>query len=286
MSAQLKARSYPWVVLLAAVYSTFVGVEHVMAQTTVSPLSQGAVGVGSYATISQFKDLQVRAEDRVLLDRTLGEGLSGVNVFAGQWQLVDGVLQQSALDAKGMNVFTGDTNWTDYIVTVKARKIAGKEGFSLGFRARDDRNFACLNVGGWNNTKAQFGVTINGTFAEVGDATTMKVEEDRWYDVKVDVHGDEATGFVDGRKVAKATLLAPPSKPAANPTRNNPRSGAAPGPSRNAGSPTLTATASPEPSSLGNKLILVSATALITGLVAAGVMWVRNQLGAVSPSRA
>jgi len=252
----------------------------------------GAVGVGTYATVVQFKDLDVAAGGQVLLHKSLAESIVDFDLSGGgQWKVLDHVLQQSSTDTKGMNIFTGEKDWTDYVVSVKARKITGKEGFSLGFRAIDAKNFVCLNVGGWDNTKAQFGITINGAFSEIGDSSSMKVEEDRWYEVKVDVKGDQALGFVDCKKIATARVLSQPPKPA-TPTRGNAArsgrsgrgggSGAAPptvgqdgggtnGPLVVAASPTLE-------KNLWDKVIFVGSTVIITGLVAIGVMWARSRL--------
>jgi len=248
----------------------------VRAQTT--PLPSGSVGIGTYATVAQFKDLLVQYRDQTILQKSLADGLTDFDVGAGQWKIIDGFLQQSSPDAAGMNIFTGSKSWTDYVVTVKARKVTGKEGFSLSFRAVDKKNFACLNVGGWNNTKTQFGLTINGTFSTIGDSTNMKVEEDRWYDVKVDVKGDEATGFVDGKKVASAKLIPPPPQPAAARSNAGGRAGA-PGRAGGSGnaSPAVTTPVSTS-TSLGDKLIFVGATAVIVGLVVVGVMWARTRL--------
>jgi len=163
--------------------------------------------VGTYATIAQFKDLHVTVGEQVLLRKSLAEGLAGLELSGGQWRVVGSVLQQSSTAANGMNIFIGDKTWTDYVVSVKARKVTGKEGFSLGFRTLDSKNFACLNVGGWNNTKTQFGITLNGTFSEIGESTAMKVEEGRWYEVKVDVKGDHAKGYVDNALVREADLV-------------------------------------------------------------------------------
>jgi hypothetical protein len=277
-----------------------------LGQTTASPLAHGRVSIGSYATVSQFKDLKVTAEGQVLLQKTMAEGLADFDLSGGgQWKVLDNVLQQSSTDAKGMNIFTGDQDWTDYIVSVMARKVTGKEGFSLGFRALDSKNFACLNVGGWNNTKAQFGITLNGTFSEIGDSTNMKVEEDRWYEVKVDVQDDQAIGYVDGQKVASAKLVPPPSKPAAaNPSYNlggpgAPRGNGGPprgdpgfpgGPGGNPGRArwavgggggsgyTPLVSTSEESSGLWDKVLLAGAVAVVTAVVVAGAMWLRGRL--------
>ena len=246
--------------------------------STLSMAQHGFIGVGTYATVAQFRDLDVTAGDHVLFHKTLAEGVADFDLSGGgQWKVVDNTLQQSSTDAKGMNIFIGDKEWTDYVVSVKARKVTGKEGFSLGFRALDNKNFACLNVGGWSNTKAQFGITVNGTFSEIGDSTNIKVEEDRWYEVKVDVQGDQAVGYVDGKKVATAKLAAPPPKPAnPAPARGNPTPRGNPAPVNY--SPQAYYNPPAEPSSLWDKVLLAGSVSVITALVVAGAMWLRGRL--------
>jgi hypothetical protein len=128
----------------------FVSLPPALGQTA----AYGAVGVGTYDTVAQFKDLRVTINDQLVLEKTLAEGLADFDTSGGQWKIIDGTLQQSAADGKGVFVSAGDKTWTDYTVSVKARKVTGKEGFSLSFRALDSKNFACLNAGGWNNTQA------------------------------------------------------------------------------------------------------------------------------------
>jgi len=224
MKSARKSIWYPALLALALL----AGPRLALAQT--SPIPHGNVGVGTYATVAQYKDLKVTAGDKVLLTKTLAEGLTDFDLSGGgQWKVTDNVLQQSSTAATGMNIFTGDKAWTDYVVTVQARKVSGTEGFSLAVRALDSKNFACLNVGGWGNTKAQFGITTNANFAEIGDNTPMKVDTGRWYEVKIDVKGDQATGFVDGVKVATARLV-PPAAAARGGGRgnNNPGGGTRP----------------------------------------------------------
>src|SRR5689334_19485529 len=115
--------------LLAILVVAIEGSRLTLGQT--GPLPRGSVGVGTYATVSQFKDLHVTAGEQVLLHKSLAEGMTGLQVSGGQWGVLDGVLQQSGTQETGVRVFTGDKEWTDYTVSVKARKLSGKEGFFL-----------------------------------------------------------------------------------------------------------------------------------------------------------
>jgi len=185
-------------------------------------ITHGNVAMGAYGTVAEFKNLKVEIDGKTVLEKTLGEGMDGIEIGAGTWAVEDGVLRQSSTDKKGMDVFLGDKSSTDLTVTVQARRIKGDEGFSLGFRCQDAQNFMCLNVGGWTNSRTQFGIRVLNNFSPIGDSTPMKVDDDKWYDVKVVVEGDHATGFVDGKQVASAKLEAPAA------TNNPPRGGQPP----------------------------------------------------------
>ena len=177
--------------------------------------AHGAVGVGTYNTVAQFKDLRVTAVDgRPLLQADLAKGLDDWYFHGGQWKVLDDSVKQSLGDPDCWAVI-GDTTWTDYRVHVKARKIVGKEGFQVLFRVRDmTSNYCWFNVGGWNNTKAQIEVAIAGTRTAIGTSTNMTVEEDRWYDVQVEVRGENAKCYLDDKLVCEADLskLPPPAE--------------------------------------------------------------------------
>jgi len=275
-------RRFAGLVALAAI--SMAGTRLALAQS--SPLPKGNVGLGTYNTIAQFKDLEVTVDGKVVLHKSLAEGMADLQVSGGQWSVVDGALQQGAMQTTGLRVFTGDKEWTDYTVSVKARKISGNEGFYLIFRATDERNMASFTVGGAGNTKAHLSMRVNNNYNEIGDSTPMSVEENRWYDVKVEVKGDEATGYLDGKKVAQGKLLASAANPAPAAARRGPTPGTAP--ARSGATPAVAATtpaggggtkvATPavaakptaEPMSMRDKMIYGGAATIVIGLV---IVW-------------
>jgi hypothetical protein len=175
-----------------------------------------------------------------------------------------------------MNIFVGEKSWRNYVVSVKARKVSGREGFVLVCRAKDERNFVCLNVGGWGNTKAGFGATVNGTFSEVGESTPFKVEADKWYEVKIEVRDEEAAGYVDGQAVAKAEFKAAGVVGGGAGGSGGPGSG-----SRGGGiSGGVTAVAKPMPTTgtFWDRALFVGGAAILAGLVTGGVVWLRGRV--------
>ena len=67
---------------VAVLLSIAVGGPATLGQTGLA-LPQGSVGIGTYATMAQFKDLTVSAGDQVLLQRALADGLTDFGVSGG-----------------------------------------------------------------------------------------------------------------------------------------------------------------------------------------------------------
>jgi alpha-L-arabinofuranosidase len=114
----------------------------------------------------------------------------------GDWSAKDGVLKQSAI-APGVAVFMGDTTWRDYTITLKARMISGENGFQIFFRNKDNNQRSRWEIGGWGNSTTQL---------EMGMATVdMKrpAIKGQWYDVKIEISGNNAKGYLDGELIQK-----------------------------------------------------------------------------------
>ena len=46
----------------------------------------------------------------------------------------------------------GSEAWTNYTLTLQARKLGGSEGFLVMFNVADSNNWFWWNIGGWTNT--------------------------------------------------------------------------------------------------------------------------------------
>jgi alpha-L-arabinofuranosidase len=151
----------------------------------------GAIGVGTWNTSAEFKDVKVTAPDgKVLFDgniKTDWKFLGG-----GSWTSENGVLKQTA-EKEFVRAIAGDKSWSDYTLELKARKISGREGFLILFHIGDDEDRIWWNVGGWGNT--QSGVELG----ETRDPKKVTVEDNRWYDLKVEVKGASVKCWLDGK---------------------------------------------------------------------------------------
>ena len=74
------------------------------------------------------------------------------------WVVEDGAYRQDRTGF-GMSYF-GEEDWSDYTLTLKARKLEGNEGFLIVFGRKGGDRF-WWNLGGWNN--GQHGIEFNQT---------------------------------------------------------------------------------------------------------------------------
>jgi alpha-L-arabinofuranosidase len=170
------------------------------APTIEAPYSGGCIGLGTWNNAAEFKDVHVISPDGKILFKA---DFSKVNdqwrkTGRGEWSVRDGVLKQSAI-TPGVTVFMGDTLWTDYTITLKARRLSGENGFQIYFRNSSNRERIRWDLGGYNNSVhlLEIGVT--------SESMTATIEPGRWYDVKIEILGNTVKGYLDGKLVQEVS---------------------------------------------------------------------------------
>lgn len=174
------------------------------------PARKGAVGLGTWATQAEYRDVKVTSGDKVLAECDFAKGSAGWNSRSGQWSVVDGAYRQSARETDIRSIF-GDTTWSDYTISLKARKIGGAEGFLIMFHVLDNDNFAWWNIGGWGNSRHAIEVASGGGKAILGNEVRGRVETGRWYDIRIETKGQTVKCFLDGKLIHQAEFT--PSRP-------------------------------------------------------------------------
>jgi alpha-L-arabinofuranosidase len=192
---------------------------HVESPLITEPPPSGRFGVGTWRSSAEFKDIKVTAPDgKVLFTSDFSKGLDGWETFGngGEWSVQNGVLRQEASHAKEIRAFAGDISWTDYTITLKARKIGGRDGFLVPFHIQQNDERMWWNLGGNDNTQH----TIGPDAAQHSIPGT--IETGRWYDVRLEIRGTSVKGWLDGKLVQEAASLRPPLKSlAASATRDD-----------------------------------------------------------------
>lgn len=155
-----------------------------------SPFPAGAVGVGTWNTNAEFRDLKVIHK---------GAPVSGTDLKfeSGNWTK-DGEVYRQSGNTQGARTTFGDPSWTTYRVELKARKLSGEEGFLVTFGQRDARNFIWLNLGGWGNTQHAIERSVDGGKSRIGAQKPGRIETGRWYDIAVDYSPERIRAYLDG----------------------------------------------------------------------------------------
>jgi len=169
----------------------------VQSLPTEAGVGGGMIGVGTWNTAAEFKDIKVTAPDgKVLFESDFGSGTKGWKLLGdgADWKVQDGALRQSA-EKEFIRALAGKREWTDYTLTLKARKLSGAEGFLILFRINGNEDRTWWNIGGWGNT--QNGVEAGETL----DPKPGRIEANRWYDIKVVVSGKNLKCYLDGQGV-------------------------------------------------------------------------------------
>jgi len=185
----------------AAVTMTLVTLGLAISSRAAEESFAGMVGVGTWSTQAEFKDLRVTKEGRTLFASNFANGLQGWKTHHGQWQVVDGALRQTG-NEEDARALVGDPAWSDYTLTLKARKLGGREGFLIlfGMPSPDAEFKSWWNVGGWSNTA--HGLQAPGIWEQRIPGT---IESHRWYDIKLEVVGATVRAYLDNRLVQTAT---------------------------------------------------------------------------------
>jgi alpha-L-arabinofuranosidase len=161
----------------------------------------GAIGVGTWATQAEFKDLRVTRGTETLFAADFAQGTKGWKLLGnGQWDVKDGALRQNKLD-DNIRAVAGDRSWTDYTYSLKARKLGGAEGFLILFAVQDEEAKSWWNIGGWGNTR--HALELGGI---VGNDVNGRIETGRWYDLRIELKDRSVKCYLDGKLMHDAKV--------------------------------------------------------------------------------
>jgi alpha-L-arabinofuranosidase len=182
---KLFSRNRPTVILPSALTT----------DTTVSGPS-GQIGLGTWLTEAEFKDIRVTKGDEALYAPDFATKAADWRPVHGDWAVKDGAYQQTSGVENCMAV-AGDRNWTDYTYSLKARKLGGAEGFLIAFHVRDENTWVWWNLGGWGNKKHALEKSAGGK-TTISDYVPGAIETGRWYDIRIELKGTRIRCYLDG----------------------------------------------------------------------------------------
>jgi len=162
----------------------------------------GGGGLGTWDTTAEFKDMLVEGGDqKPLFKPELMGGTKDWRITGGSWDSAGGVLSQN-LRTINCKITAGFPEWQDYTYSLKARRVDGTEGFLVIFAEEKENTLYWWNIGGWGNTRSAVEKLTNGGKREIpGSAVPLKIETNRWYSIKIELHGNTVHLSMDGTLV-------------------------------------------------------------------------------------
>lgn len=169
-------------------------------QTDVTPPDSGpfritgSAGVGTWGTAAEYKNIRITKDGKTLYKSDFTNHADGWKPEQGQWQCVEGAYRQERIE--NAMAYIGNEDWSDYTLSLKARKLSGHEGFLIPFgRQGDDKYW--WNLGGWGNT--QHGLEMDQTL--IGQGVPGKIETGRWYDIRIELKGSNIRCYLDDKLI-------------------------------------------------------------------------------------
>jgi alpha-L-arabinofuranosidase len=163
----------------------------------------GKIGLGTSDTTAEFRDLKVISGGRVLFAPDFA-GTSSAWSGGSSWTAREGQYRQD--ESKGRLVsLAGEEEWSDYTLTLKARRLSGSDTLMIIIRAHSPQEYSAWNLGGWQNA-------FHGIISHLGGQDQLiarapgALETGRWYDVKVQLKGTRIDCYLDGRLVQRAIV--------------------------------------------------------------------------------
>lgn len=155
----------------------------------------GAIGVGTWRTQAEFKDMKVTQDGRTVFACDFAGGTRGWRLHDGDWSVQGGALVQKSMH-ENVRAFAGEKTWRNYTYSLRARKLGGDEGFLIPFLVQDENAKAWWNIGGWGNTRDA--LEMDGV---IGNDVPSHIETGRWYDIRVEVSNSGIKCYLDNRLI-------------------------------------------------------------------------------------
>jgi alpha-L-arabinofuranosidase len=170
----------------------------------IPPAPAGRIGVGTFQTAAEFAEIRVTRGTETLL--AWDPAKDAPTTSGGAWTVEGGALRQA--EARGAAwAWAGDPAWKDYALSLRARKLDGREGFLIAVRDAGGARVV-WNLGGWGNARHGVQSVVGGPDAVVAEAPGS-IAAGRWYDIRIEVEGARVSCFLDGKQIHAVDVPGP-----------------------------------------------------------------------------
>jgi len=172
------------------------------------PLYGGSIGLATWDTESEYKDIQVLQDGKVVYSSDFINRADEWKPVRGEWKVKDSAFAQTARGAQRFAWLPGK-NFETYTLKVRARKLSdATNAFIIPFAVKDDNTMLRAHIGSNVNNNSVFESVINGM--NVSDLNNQKrmparIETGRWYDITLEVGYDKVDCYLDGKLLMSYT---------------------------------------------------------------------------------
>jgi alpha-L-arabinofuranosidase len=171
----------------------------VMTAPSTAPAFSGGIGLSTWDTQSEYKDIEVRQGDQLLYKSDFVQRPEEWQLVNGKWIVQDSSLSQTAEGAQLIAVLNGKS-FDTYTLTLKARKKDGFNAFIIPFAVKNSKECLRAHIGSYVNQNCVFERVTGGyDVSDLSDQRRLKhpIEKDRWYDIRLEVKADQVDCYLD-----------------------------------------------------------------------------------------
>lgn len=153
------------------------------------------VALGTWHTKVRYRNPQLTVDGKDVPVSAFSDWI----VDTGLWNVENGEYVQHSSLEPAISVCPLPIDNKKYSFHVQAMKESGNEGFLALVNYTDNRNYQWYNIGGWNNLNNCVEQTVAGSKVSIVPQKRFQAENNRWYDIRIDVSGDSLYCYVDGK---------------------------------------------------------------------------------------
>jgi alpha-L-arabinofuranosidase len=160
----------------------------------------GNIGLSTWDTYAEFKDIQILENDKVVYTADLVNHKDDWHTEGGKWDVNDSIIAQTADGAWPMAILNAKIPDV-YTLRLKARKTGGPNAFMIPVAIKDSNNYLRAHIGAWWNRVSAFEMVSNGADAMVTQPVTLEkpIETNRWYSIELRVRYTSIECYLDGK---------------------------------------------------------------------------------------
>lgn len=180
------------------------------ANTMSAPLFVGGIGLGTWDTQAEFKDVEVSQGPITLYHSDFINNENEWSKVRGEWTMKDGALAQTAEGPQRLAMLS--RQFDTCTIRLKARRMGGLNAFMIPFAVKDSNTYLRAHIGSWWNASCVFeSVTEGYEVAGISDQKRLAkpIETGRWYDVRIVIGMNKVDCYLDEELLMSYT---PPPK--------------------------------------------------------------------------